>query len=170
MVTVQQKGAEAERGSWLTRGKQFAGCWGNMCNFAAKVTPDFSLLVEMSLEVLIGVVDEQLLQAVGVELLEPVDVQHADKPPHIAAITPCHVMSWHTAGHDNGMKRGDVTPSVKITSDPQMARKNVSQANRETSTLRRENLQTAYISLPKLAAARSTSPTGRHQNLTCRQD
>lgn len=38
----------------------------------------------MALEVLVGVVDEQLLEAVGVELLEAVDVQHADEAPHVA--------------------------------------------------------------------------------------
>lgn len=37
----------------------------------------------MALQVLVGVVDEQLLQAVGVELLEAVDVQHADEAPHV---------------------------------------------------------------------------------------
>lgn len=41
-------------------------------------------LVEVALEVLVGVVDEQLLEAIGVELLEAVDVQHADEAPHVA--------------------------------------------------------------------------------------
>lgn len=34
---------------------------------------------------LVGIVDKQLLQAVRVELLEPVDVQHADEAPHVAS-------------------------------------------------------------------------------------
>lgn len=46
------------------------------------------VLVKVALQVLVGVVDEQLLQAVCVELLEAVDVQHADEAPHVAAVTP----------------------------------------------------------------------------------
>lgn len=38
----------------------------------------------MALQLFIGVVDEQLLQAVDVEVLEPVDVKHANEPPVIA--------------------------------------------------------------------------------------
>lgn len=38
-------------------------------------------LVEVPLQLLVRVVDEQLLQAVGVEVLEAIDVQHADESP-----------------------------------------------------------------------------------------
>lgn len=41
-------------------------------------------LVEMTLQVLVGIIDQQLLQAVVVELFESVDIQHSDEAPHIA--------------------------------------------------------------------------------------
>lgn len=50
--------------------------------------PRADSLIKVALEVLVCVVDEQLLQAVGVKLLEAVDVQHPNEPPHVAESTP----------------------------------------------------------------------------------
>lgn len=37
--------------------------------------------VEVPLQLLIGVVDQQLLKTVGVKLLEPINVQHTNEAP-----------------------------------------------------------------------------------------
>ena len=44
-----------------------------------------SHLVELLLKLLIGVIDAELLEAVGLERLEAVDIQHPDEPVHLLA-------------------------------------------------------------------------------------
>ncbi len=46
------------------------------------------MLVELLLQLLVGIVDAKLLERVDHEHLKPVDVQHANARPRLAAVPP----------------------------------------------------------------------------------
>lgn len=64
-------------------------------------------LIEVSLQVLIGVVDEKLLEAVGVELLESIDVQDTDETPHLAVTNRIESNRGNNRGSAPTINTGD---------------------------------------------------------------